>query len=151
MYIQDIDKKIEDYKKEIAKLEASRALQAKKAEGFNAFSQSIDQFCQEYGVTEEELFLSQSDRLLKAIKLLSKRQPRPELVEQLKVYFSRLLQREGVSKKPATKQPSGPRLVVGTYRNPNTNETVEKIKRNPKVLDQWLAEYGFTTVQNWKV
>lgn len=151
MYIQDIDKKIEDYKKEIQKLEANKALHAKKVEGFKSFSNTIEAFCQEYGVTEEELFLSQSDRLLKVIKSLAKREPRPELVDQLKGYFSRLAQREGVTKKSATKKPSVPRLAVGVYRNPHTGETIEKIKRNPKPLDQWLAQYGFATVQSWQV
>jgi hypothetical protein len=151
MYIQDIDQKIADYKKEIAKLESHREMQAKKTEGFKAFSKAIDQFCSDYGVSEDELFLSQSDRLLATLKSLSKRQPRPALVADLKAYFVRLAQREGVSKKPSSRQPSGPRLEVGHYRNPNTGETIEKIKRNPKTLDQWLNEYGFAKVQSWKV
>jgi len=151
MFIQDIDQKIADYKKEIAKLETHKELQAKKVEGFKAFSKAIDQFCTDYGVSQEELFLSQSDRLLAVIKLLSKRQPRPDLVADLKAYFVRLAQREGISKKASSKQPAGPRLAVGTYRNPNTGESIEKIKRNPKTLDLWLAEHGFAKVQSWKV
>lgn len=151
MFIQDIDRKIEDYKKEIAKLEANRALQAKKAEGFVEFAKTIDQFCEQYGVSEEELFLSQSDRLLSVVKSLSKRQPRPDFIFELKTYFVRLAQREGMTKKTAPKKVSGPRLEVGSYRNPTTGETVEKIKRNPKQLDQWLAEYGLAKVQSWKV
>jgi hypothetical protein len=151
MFIQDIDKKIEDYKKEIAKLEENRAKQAKKAEGFATFAKSIDQFCADYGVSEEELFLSQSDRLLASVKTLSKRQPRPDLVNDLKAYFIRLAQREGVSKKSVLKQTAGPRLAVGSYRNSKTGETIEKIKRNPKTLDLWIEEYGFATVQSWKV
>ena len=43
-----------------------------------------------------------------------------------------------------------PTLKVGSYRNPATQEVVEKIKRNPRQLDQWVAEYGFAIVRTWK-
>lgn len=151
MFIQDIDKKIEDHKREIAKLEANRALQARKAEGFVNFSKAIDQFCKEYEVSEEELFLSQSKRFLPIIKTLSKHQPKPNLILELKTFFVRLAQRDDMSKKTPTQKVLGPRLEVGTYHNPKTGDFVEKIKRNPKMLDSWVAEFGFAMVQSWKV
>ena len=69
----------------------------------------------------------------------------------LKRHFEKALSKDGrkVAKKPSTLPK--PKLAVGTYKNPATNEKVEKIKRNPRQLDQWIEEYGFQTVRTWKV
>ncbi|WLD56922.1 DNA binding protein [Salinispirillum sp. LH 10-3-1] len=151
MFVQDIDKQIEDYKARIEALEAERKAQAKKIEGFDAFEAAIQKVSAEFHVSREELYLSKGDELLEWVKSLSKHSNRPEVYNDLKSYFARVIAREGTaSKKPAAKS-TGPKLEVGSYRNPHSGETVEKIKRNPRELDSWISEYGLDTVQSWKL
>ncbi|TGG95857.1 hypothetical protein E4656_05505 [Natronospirillum operosum] len=152
MFVQEIDKKIEAFKSEIEKLEAERAAQAKKLEGFTAFENDIQKVCRDFGVSREELFLSQGDYIVDWVKSLSKLGERPEVYNELKAYFARVIAREGTTRKsPAKKANKGPKLEVGTYKNPKTGEKIEKIKRNPKTLDEWIKEHGFETVRGWKV
>lgn len=42
-----------------------------------------------------------------------------------------------------------PLLRVGVYKNPNTGETIEKTKRTPKQLEQWIIEHGLKEVISW--
>lgn len=152
MFVQEIDRKIEAFKSEIEKLEAERAAQAKKLEGFKAFENDIERVCRDYGVSREELFLSQGDYIVDWVKSLNKLSERPEAYNELKAYFARVIAREGNTRKsPARKASKGPKLEVGTYKNPETGETIEKIKRNPKTLDEWIAEHGIDKVRSWKV
>ncbi|MCH8552954.1 MAG: DNA binding protein [Natronospirillum sp.] len=152
MFVQEIDRKIEEFKSEIEKLEAERAAQAKKLEGFSAFENDIQKVCRDFGVSREELFVSQGDYLVEWVKSLNKLSERPEVYNELKAYFARVIAREGSTRKsPAKKASSGPKLEVGSYKNPKTGETIEKIKRNPKTLDEWISEHGIETVRSWKV
>lgn len=152
MLVNDIDRKIEQFKEEIEKLESKRAAEAKKFEGMEAFEGKIQSVCDEYGVTRDELYLSKGDDILNWVKSLGKLSDRPEVYNELKSYFARIIAREGPGKKtPAKSKASGPKLEVGSYKNPHSGEVIEKIKRNPKTLDTWLAEHGFDTVQSWKV
>lgn len=151
MFVQEIDRKIEKAKEEIQKLEAERAAHAKKQEGFDAFEKKIEKVVNDYGVSREELYLSKGDEIVNWVKSLSKLSERPEVYNELKSYFARVIAREGTSRKTPKAKSTGPKLEVGTYKNPHTGETIEKIKRNPKTLDAWLEEYGFETVKGWKV
>lgn len=152
MFVQEIDRKIEEFKSEIEKLEAERAAQAKKLEGFTAFENDIQKVCRDFGVSREELFVSQGDYIVEWVKSLNKLAERPEVYNELKAYFARVIAREGSTRKsPAKKASSGPKLEVGSYKNPKTGETIKKIKRNPKTLDEWISEHGIETVRSWKV
>lgn len=44
-----------------------------------------------------------------------------------------------------------PKLRTGSYRNPATGEVAVKKRKNPKQLDTWLNEHGFSTVSTWFV
>lgn len=151
MFVQDIDKQIEDYKARIQSLEAERAAQAKKIEGFDAFEAAIAKVSADYGVSRDELYMSKGDELVEWVKSMSKLAHRPDAYNDLKSYFARVIGREGNAPKKAAAKSTGPKLEVGSYRNPHTGETLEKIKRNPKDLDNWISEYGLDTVQSWKL
>ncbi|MEX1058117.1 MAG: hypothetical protein WED11_10315 [Natronospirillum sp.] len=152
MLVNDIDRKIEEFRGEIEKLESKRAAEAKKFEGMEAFEGKVQSVCDEYGLTRDELYLSKGDEIVSWVKALSKLPDRPEVYNELKSYFARVIAREGTGKKvPAKAKSTGPKLEVGSYKNPHSGEVIEKIKRNPKTLDGWLTEYGFATVQGWKV
>lgn len=152
MYVQEIDRKIEQAREELERLESERRAQEKKVEGFTAFENDIQKVCSDYGVSREELFLSQGDKLVDWVKSLSKMAERPDVYNELKSYFARVIAREGNTRKTPSKAKSdGPKLEVGEYKNPHTGEVITKIKRNPKTLDNWLNEYGFDTVKGWKV
>lgn len=152
MYVQEIDRKIEQAKEELERLEAERKAHEKKREGFTAFEKEIQKVSTEYGVSREELYLSQGENIVNWIKSMNKLSERPDVYNELKSYFARVIAREGNTRKAPTKaKPAGPKLDVGKYKNPHTGEVIEKIKRNPKTLDNWLSEHGFSTVSSWKV
>ena len=147
----EIDKEIEAHKKKIAELEQLKLDQEKKFEGFKEFEQTIKRLCNQMSLTEAELYVSRGDQITQWIIDSGKAAKPGRVYETLKKHFEKVIKREernGGSK--ASSLPK-PKLVVGTYQNPATNEKVEKIKRNPRQLDEWIEEYGFEVVRTWKV
>jgi len=67
----------------------------------------------------------------------------------LKKHFEKALKKE--ERKDKVSSLPKPKLAVGRYKNPATHETVEKIKRNPRQLEDWINEYGFEVVRTWKI
>ncbi len=150
----DIDNEIEKARQELERLKEQKALQQKKMEGVDKFRQQMDEICNEYGLSREELILGLGSDLVEWVKTLNRLPERPESFNELKSYFARIIGREGTGRKGGASSAAastGPKLEVGTYRNPHTGESIEKIKRNPKTLENWLREHGIETVRSWKV
>jgi hypothetical protein len=133
---QELDKEIELHKKKIAELEQLKLDQEKKIEGFNEFDQTIKRLCNTMSLTEAELYVSRGD------------QP-GRIYEALKKHFEKELKKDERKEKKSSLPK--PKLSVGRYKNPATHEVVEKIKRNPRQLEDWINEYGFEIVRTWKV
>ena len=154
MYNKDYDAIISKFKEEIAALEAEKESEDKRKQGLEEFGTKLNAFYEEYSLTDAELLAFKSDDILASLKLMEKSDARPVVFEDLKVYFAKVIDKEGARRKRGTgvakAASTGPKLAVGVYRNPKTGETLEKIKRNPKPLDNWIEEFGFDTVQSWK-
>lgn len=150
-FASDIDKQIQQHQQKIEELEVLKKAQAKKLEGIQEFDEQIKRLCNQNSLTEDELYVSRSEQIEEWITAMGKVENPSSIYLNLKRHFEKALSREG---RKSTKKPSSlpkPKLAVGTYQNPATNEKVEKIKRNPRQLDQWIEEYGFQTVRTWKV
>ena len=126
---------------------AKKELDAKR-EALKEVSAEFNSIYEKYGITENEYFASIADNLEEWIK----DSVDAPIYQSLAKHFER--QANKVEKAPAAEKTSSlpkPKLKVGTYRNPATGETVAKIKRSPKILDQWIEEYGFAIVRTWKI
>lgn len=150
---QEIDKEIEAHKKKIAELEQLKVDQEKKFEGFAEFDQTIQRLCNQMALTEAELYVSRGDQITDWIIESGKKANPGRVYETLKKHFEKVSKREDRKAGNVEKTSSlpKPKLAIGTYQNPATMEKVEKIKRNPRQLDEWIAEYGFEVVRTWKL
>lgn len=150
---QELDKEIELHKKKIAELEQLKLDQEKKLEGFTEFDQTIKRLCNQMALTEAELYVSRGDQISTWIQSLSKVENPGRIYESLKKHFEKELKKD--SKKEGKKEKVSslpkPKLAIGRYKNPATHEIIEKIKRNPRQLEDWINEYGFEVVRTWKL
>lgn len=153
---QELDKEIELHKKKIAELEQLKLDQEKKMEGLNEFNQTIKRLCNLMALTEAELYASRGDDIVNWVLTLSKNENPGRIYEALKKHFAKELKKDlrkesrDVGKTKTSTLPK-PKLSIGRYKNPATQEIIEKIKRNPKPLDEWINEYGFEVVRTWKI
>lgn len=141
---ENFDALIEQKKKEIEALEQQKQAEQQRQEGLRQLDEKFAGFYGEFSLTEEDFFNFKHKEIEKWIKAQARSESPSAIVDALNSYFSRY---EGKKKKAAVS--TGPKLKVGKYRNPNTGEVIEKIKRNPKPLDQWIDESGFDTVASW--
>ncbi|GGY44335.1 hypothetical protein GCM10011297_16600 [Bacterioplanes sanyensis] len=148
VFSEDIDKKIQLHKQKIEELEALKIEQEKKLEGIKEFDTIVRRLCNQNGLSEHELFVARAAEIEKWIISMASQEAPSSIYTNLQKHFEKVANKKGNSK-PSTLPK--PKLAVGTYKNPATQEKVEKIKRNPKLLDQWIDEYGFATVKTWKV
>lgn len=142
----DIDKQIKAYQQKIEELEAQRAAHEKKLEGIKEFDEIIQRLCNANSLTEEELYVSRSEQIEKWIIGLA-RNP-SSIYLGLQKHFAKVSGKT-VKEEKKSSLPK-PKLPIGVYEHPFTHERVEKIKRNPRQLDQWIDEHGFATVRTWK-
>ncbi|MCA6063843.1 hypothetical protein [Thalassolituus marinus] len=147
----DIDKQIKQHQQKIQELEALREAQEKKMEGIKEFDAVIQRLCNQSSLTEDELYVSRAEQIERWIVSLSKMDNPSSIYHNLKKHFARTSPRGPRAKAEKESSLPKPKLPVGTYRNPATNEKVEKIKRNPRQLDQWIDQHGFAVVRTWKI
>lgn len=153
---QELDKEIELHKKKIAELEQLKLDQEKKMEGLNEFDQTIKRLCNLMALTEAELYASRGDDIVNWVQNLSCTENPGRIYEALKKHFAKELKKDlkkdgRKTDKVKTSSLPKPKLSIGRYKNPATHEVIEKIKRNPKPLDEWINEYGFEVVRTWKI
>lgn len=153
---QELDKEIELHKKKIAELEQLKLDQEKKMEGLEEFDQTIKRLCNLMALTEAELYASRGDDIVSWIQNLSRTENPGRIYEALKKHFAKELKKDlkkdghKVVKSKTSSLPK-PKLSIGRYKNPATQQIIEKIKRNPKPLDEWIEEFGFEVVRTWKI
>ncbi len=150
-FASDIDKQIQQHQKKIEELEVMKKAQAKKLEGLKEFDEQIKRLCNQNSLSEEELYVSRSEQIENWLTGMAKEENPSSIYMNLKRHFEKSLSKDGRKAAKKVSTLPKPKLAVGTYKNPATNEKVEKIKRNPRQLDQWIEEYGFQTVRTWKV
>lgn len=144
----DIDKQIEQHQLKIQELEQLKKDHEKKLEGVKEFNDEILRLCGEKSLSESELYASRSEQIEAWLLDMSRQDAPAGIYVNLKKHFERASARAGKKEKKAVVVK--PKLVVGKYRNPHTDELVEKIKRNPRQLDEWINEYGLDAVKGWK-
>ncbi|WP_036535063.1 DNA binding protein [Oceanobacter kriegii] len=145
----DIEKQIQQHQQKIMELEQLKKDHEKKLEGLKQFDAEIKRLCEERSLTEDELYVSRSEQIEKWITDMAKQEAPSAIYNSLRKHFEKAANRAAKGGKKAVAA-NKPKLEVGEYTNPNTGETVEKIKRNPRQLDQWIAEHGIETVKGWK-
>ncbi len=150
-FTNDIDKQIQQHQQKIVELEQLKKDQEKKLEGLKEFDAAIKRLCNQSALTEEELYVSRSEQIEAWITSMAKEEAPSSIYNNLKRHFEKSIARDGRKGEKKSSSLPKPKLAVGTYRNPATQEKVEKIKRNPRQLDQWIEEYGFQTVRTWKI
>lgn len=153
---KDYDKQIADLRRKMEELETLKNMHVKKLEGVQRFQDLVTTLVKDFGLTESELFVARSEAIVAWIKASAKDGAEPPLYwRQLKDYFAGVVEKEQKTTKRAGKgggKPSSLKeatLPTGVYRNPFSNEKVEKKRRNPRQLDQWIEEFGFTEVRSW--
>ncbi|WP_221796833.1 hypothetical protein [Oceanobacter mangrovi] len=144
----DIDKQIQQHQQKILELEQLKKDHEKKLEGLQEFDNEIKRLCTESAVSEEELYASRAEQIESWITSMAKQDVPAAIYSSLRKHFERAGVRSGKREKKVA-QPKA-KLAVGVYVNPNSGERVEKIKRNPRQLDQWIAEFGIETVKDWQ-
>ncbi|WP_237067506.1 hypothetical protein [Microbulbifer guangxiensis] len=154
---QDYDKieqQIAEHQAKIEELQEQMARAERKKEGVIAFDKALVNIAAEHQMEEEELYVARGERIVEWLVSQLSDEDAPDFVKTLKARVARSLKRQGETPRRtrrATAKSSEPKLETGHYRNPYTGATIEKKKRNPKQLNQWIEEHGLETVKEWKI
>lgn len=152
---QDYDQQIADLRRKMEEIETLKNMHVKKLEGVQRFQDFVATLVRDYGMTESELFVTRADAIVEWIKAAGKGSgEQPLFWQQLRDHFATVASKpaRGAGQRGAKKEKdpiNNPTLPTGVYRNPLTGERVEKKRRNPKQLDSWIDEFGFTEVRSW--
>lgn len=152
MLDQDLDSKITEYEEKIEELRKLKEAQAKRQEGFEKYEEHVRDLFDEYGISEYDIFSARSKAIVEWIKAQGKKTDKPEFYEELQSYFARVGgAKTGRKRSKSAKPGNDVKLSIGVYEHPETGERIEKKRRNPKTLDQWIEEFGVEEVKNWLV
>ncbi|MCK7598652.1 hypothetical protein M0G74_15345 [Microbulbifer sp. CAU 1566] len=152
-----IEQQIAEHQAKIEELQEQKAKAERKKQGVIAFDKALINLAAEYEVEEEEFYSVRGEQIVDWLVGQLGEEDAPDYVRTLKARVARALKRESeggrrtTRRAAATSKPAEPKLETGHYRNPYTNATIEKKKRNPKQLNQWVAEHGLEKVQSWKI
>ncbi|MCO1334621.1 DNA binding protein [Microbulbifer sp. OS29] len=153
---EQLEQQIAEHQARIEELQEQMAQAERKKDGVIAFDKALVNLAAEHQMEEDEFFVARGQQIVEwLVAQLNEDEP-ADYVQTLKARVARHLKKEGDSPRrgrraaPAAKA-AEPKLETGHYRNPYTGATVEKKKRNPKALSQWIDEYGLDTVKEWKI
>ncbi|WKD50325.1 hypothetical protein [Microbulbifer spongiae] len=153
---EQLEQQIAEHQAKIEELQEQMAQAERRKEGVIAFDKALVNLAAEYRMEEEDFFTARGDLIVEWLVSQLNDEDAPDYVQTLKSRVARHLKREGGAPRRARRVVSAnktaePKLETGHYRNPYTGATVEKKKRNPKGLNQWIDEYGLDTVREWKI
>lgn len=153
---QDINSEIEILRQKIEVLEQQKLAHSKKFDGLAEFDREMKRIKNDFFLTESEIFAYKSDQIEKWITEMSSKANPSFIHQNLKKHFEKIIVKEQKKEDKAAKKPKAnnedkPKLKVGAYRNPFTLELIEKKRRNPRELDEWLKEHGFSVVSLWLI
>ena len=151
-----IEQQIAEHQAKIEELQQQMAAAEKKKQGVIAFDKALVNLAAEYEMDESELYVARGEQIVEWLVGQLDDEDAPDFVNTLKARVARHLKRQGETprrgaRRTASAKPAEPKLETGHYRNPYTNATIEKKKRNPKQLNQWIAEHGLEKVKEWKI
>lgn len=152
---EQIEQQIAEHQAKIEQLQEQMAQAEQKKQGVIAFDKALVNLAAEYGMEEEEFFVARADEIVDWLSAQLADEDAPEFIKTLKTRVARSMKREGEAprrvRRNGTARAPEPKLDTGHYRNPYTGATIEKKKRNPKQLNQWVEEHGLETVKGWKI
>jgi hypothetical protein len=151
---EQIEQQIAEHQAKLEALQGEMARVERKKEGVIAFDKALVNLAAEYDMAEEEFFVARSEEIVNWLVGQLNDDNAPDFVQSLKARVARTLKRgdsASRTRKITAKKPSEPKLETGHYRNRFTGATVEKKKRNPKALNDWIAEHGLDEVKTWKI
>lgn len=142
-----IDLAIEQKQQKIDELLVQRKAAEAKESAAQRAADSAMSILKEHGLDIDDLFDLHSKRIRTWI--VKQRGESGTVWSDLRSHF-RLHGDKPVSTtaKAGTKEPP---LAAGTYHNPYNQQSVDKRTRAPKVLRQWVEQYGLMTVETWRV
>jgi len=149
MFDQDLDLKIKEHEEKIEELRLLKEAQAKRQEGYDLYHEQVRTLFDEFGISEYDIFDVRAKAIVDWLKAHGKKADRPEFFDDLQSYFAKQ-NSKGTRKSSKPTKPSGPRLEIGIYVHPNTGERIEKKRRNPKTLDEWIEAFGIEEVAQWR-
>jgi hypothetical protein len=152
---EQIEQQIAEHQAQIEALQQQKAHAERKKQGVIAFDKALVNLAAEYDMQEREFYVARAEDMIDWLVGQLNDADAPEYIQTLKARVARALKREGEAPRRAQRRisakPSEPKLDTGHYRNPYTGATVEKKKRNPKPLNQWIEEHGLEIVKSWKI
>ncbi|WP_221794246.1 hypothetical protein [Oceanobacter mangrovi] len=151
----NLDELIQNERAKLEELLRLKEQQQQKIDALQSITSEFDAGLKKHGISANEYFGFIAGNLEQWIKGAENL----PIYDSLAKHFSKVAAKAAAAAaanpvaEPAEKVSTlpKPKLKVGSYRNPATNEVVEKIKRNPKQLDQWVEDYGFAVVRTWKM
>ncbi|MFS1523987.1 hypothetical protein ACL7TT_07715 [Microbulbifer sp. 2304DJ12-6] len=153
---EQLEQQIAEHQAKIEELQEQMAQAERIKEGVIAFDKALVNLAAEYRMEEEDFFAARGDLVVEWLVSQLNDENAPDYIQTLKSRVARHLKREGGAPRRGRRVASAsktaePKLETGHYRNPYTGATVEKKKRNPKALNQWIDEYELDTVREWKI
>lgn len=152
---EQIEQQIAEHQAKIEALQEQMAQAERKKEGVIAFDKALVNLAAEYQMEEEELYVARAEQIVDWLVGQLNDEDAPDYIKSLKARVARALKKGGETprrtRRASSAKPEEPKLEVGHYRNPYTGGTVEKKKRNPKQLNQWIEEHGLEEVKKWKI
>lgn len=151
---KDYDHQLAELRRKMEEIEKLKNMHVRKLEGLQRFQDLVATLGRDFDLSEQELFVARADAIVDWIKAAAKGGGEPPLYwQQLRDYFASAASKPAKAGKRGAKKEkdpiNNPTLPTGVYRNPFTNERIEKKRRNPKQLDNWIDEFGFTEVRSW--
>lgn len=151
---KDYDHQLAELRRKMEEIEKLKNMHVRKLEGLQRFQELVATLGRDFDLSEQELFVARADAIVDWIKGAAKGGGEPPLYwQQLRDYFASAASKPAKAGKRGAKKEkdpiNNPTLPTGVYRNPFTSERIEKKRRNPKQLDNWIDEFGFTEVRSW--
>lgn len=145
--IDEIERKLETYREELARLEQQRQDAERKQAVLKNIPHWLDDYCRQQGLERADVYRALEKDIEKWIK--SRRGEAEGIHQHLKSYFARVLS-EGDTVPERRQQPPEPKLPAGLYTNPYNGEQVIKKTRAPRELREWVQRYGLGAVETWR-
>ena len=149
-----IEQQIAEHQAKIEELQEQKAQAERKKMGVIAFDKALVNLAAEYQMAEEELYVARAEQIVEWLVSQLDDADAPDYIQTLKARVARALKKSDSprrARRTASNKPSEPKLETGHYRNPYNGATIEKKKRNPKQLNQWVEEHGLEKVKEWKI
>jgi hypothetical protein len=141
---KQIDQSIEKKRQELEQLKSQRSALASAKADARRISQQVEEIAAKHGVDPYVIAFGDESSAVSWFRDMLKKEQGTKLVRDIKFAVSTTGSSRQVSQR---KEPPG--LMTGQYTNPHSGQTVCKRRRAPKVLMDWIDQYGIDDVKSW--